>query len=383
MQKKAGPQPRPESEVPNMKEIESLLIVDDEEINRAILGNLFEQEYRIIEARNGLEALAILQRQEPVSAILLDVIMPEMDGMTLLRELHRMGLPKQTPVFLITSDTADTTMQEAYSLGVMDIIFKPIISYIVHRRVNSVVELFRARKKLSATVQQQRDKLLLQTQQLASLSMGMVEALATAIEFRSDESGQHVRRIRDITCHLLRHTALGDGFSEEEINLIGVGAVTHDVGKISIPDAILHKPGRLTRDEFEIIKTHTVRGAELLSQIPQMREHAAYQYAYDIALHHHERWDGHGYPDGLAGASVPIWTQIVALADVYDALISKRCYKDALGADEAVRMILDGECGAFNPALLDAFIQEETVLRRLYLPAGSPPHPTSRSTFHD
>lgn len=365
-----------------MKEVETLLIVDDEEINRAILGNLFDQEYRIIEACNGREALTILQRKEPVSAILLDVIMPEMDGMTLLRKLHRMGLPKRIPVFLITADTADATMQEAYSLGVMDIIFKPIISYIVHRRVNSVVELFRARRKLSATVQQQRDKLLLQTQQLASLSMGMVEALATAIEFRSDESGQHVRRIRDITCHLLSHTSLGSGFSEAQIDLIGVGAITHDVGKISIPDAILHKPGRLTREEFEIIKTHTVRGAELLSKIPQMREHAAYQYAYDIALHHHERWDGRGYPEGLAGDSVPIWTQIVALADVYDALINKRCYKDPLAADEAVRMILDGECGVFNPALLEAFTQEEPALRRFYLPELAP-SPTARSVFHD
>lgn len=355
-----------------MNETEPLLIVDDEEINRAILGNLFDQEYPILEAADGQEALDILHRHNNhVSAVLLDIIMPRMNGLEMLRLLHQKGLTNRFPVFLITSETADETMRSAYEMGVMDIIIKPITPYVVHRRVNSIVELYRARRQLGATVAQQRDQLLLQTQQLASLSMGMVESLATAIEFRSDESGQHVRRIRDITCHLLRHTALGEGFSENEIRLIGVGAITHDVGKISIPDAILHKRGRLSPEEFEIIKSHTVKGAELLAQIPQMRQHEAYRYAYDIALHHHERWDGRGYPDGLVGDAVPIWTQIVALADVYDALVSKRCYKDPYSAQKAVEMILDGSCGTFNPALLDAFLQEESTLRKLYEPVMS------------
>lgn len=350
-----------------MNEVESLLIVDDEEINRAILANLFDKEYHILEAADGREALDILEQQDDrVSAVLLDVIMPRMDGMAVLRELHDTGRIEHLPVFLITADSADSTMRQAYDLGVMDIILKPVVPYIVHRRVNSVVELFRARRRLGATVQRQRDQLLQQTQQLAALSMGMVEALATAIEFRSDESGQHVRRIRDITCHLLRHTELGRGFSDEEIQLIGVGAITHDVGKISIPDAILHKRGRLSPEEFRIIQSHTVKGAELLAQIPQMRRHEAYRYAYDIALHHHERWDGRGYPDGLVGDAVPIWTQIVALADVYDALVSKRCYKDAMTADAAVEEIRSGGCGAFNPALLKAFYQVEPDLRLLY-----------------
>ena len=352
-----------------MKDPESLLIVDDEEINRAILANLFQTEYRILEASNGREALAVLhQQQDMVGAVLLDVIMPEMDGIEVLRRLHEDGLTQRFPVFLITADSADTTMREAYRLGVMDIILKPVVPYIVQRRVNSIMELYRARRQLGATVAQQRDQLLVQAQQLAAMGMGMVEALATAIEFRSDESGQHVRRIRDITCHLLRHTALGAGFSDSEIQLIGVGAITHDVGKISIPDAILHKRGRLTPEEFTIIQSHTVNGAKLLAQIPQMRRHEAYRYAYDIALHHHERWDGRGYPDGLVGDATPIWTQIVALADVYDALVSPRCYKAPLPADEAMQMILDGSCGAFNPALLEAFTHCEPDLRLLYQP---------------
>lgn len=349
---------------------ETILIIDDEEINRAILTNIFEPAYNILEAKDGQEGLELIRREETrLSAVLLDVVMPRLNGLELLRQLSAQGLPERIPVFLITADGGSTTMREAYELGVMDVIFKPVVPYVVRRRVDSVVELFRARHRLSAEVERQRDQLLVQTRQLAEMGMGMVEALSTAIEFRSDESGEHVRRIRDITCYLLGETPLGQGLTGEQIQLIGVGAITHDVGKISIPDAILNKPGRLTPEEYEQMKTHTVKGAELLSRIPQMREHSAYAYAYDIALHHHERWDGSGYPDHLAGDQIPIWTQVVSLADVYDALVSKRCYKDSLTAETAVEMILNGQCGAFNPRLLECFRQAEPVLRLFYQPA--------------
>ena len=349
---------------------ETILIMDDEEINRAILSNIFSREYDILEAEDGQSGLSILHRsQDTIRAVLLDVIMPRLNGIEVLRQLHQQGLTEKIPVFLITADMGSATMREAYELGVMDVIFKPVVPYVVRKRVNSIMELFRARHKLSAQVERQRDQLLLQAQQLAEMGMGMVEALSTAIEFRSDESGTHVRRIHDITCHLLRSTPLGAGLSETQIRLIGIGAITHDVGKISIPDAVLNKPGRLTPEEYELMKTHTVKGAELLSKIPQMREHSAYHYAYDIALHHHERWDGNGYPHHLKGNETPIWTQIVSLADVYDALVSKRCYKEALAADVAVKMILDGQCGVFNPKLLECFRKAEPVLRSFYLPA--------------
>ena len=348
---------------------ETILLVDDEEINRVLLSNIFEAEYNIVEAEDGLAGLSVIQDGfRPLSAVLLDVVMPRMDGLQVLRQLNRQGYTEKVPVFLITADVGSSTIREAYELGVMDVIFKPVVPYIVRRRVNSVVELFRARRILGAEVERQRDQLLLQAQQLAEMGMGMVEALSTAIEFRSDESGAHVRRIHDITCYLLRNTPLGEGLSEEQIKLIGVAAITHDVGKISIPDAILNKKGRLTPEEYELMKTHTTKGAELLSQIPQMRQHLAYQYAYDIALHHHERWDGGGYPDGLVGDETPIWTQIVSLADVYDALVSKRCYKEALSTERAMEMILGGACGVFNPRLLECFQQVEPVLRVFYQP---------------
>ena len=342
----------------------TLLIVDDETINQAILSNIFQSEYQIIKAEDGVAGLAAIEKYaQSLSAVLLDVIMPRMNGLEVLRRLHQLDLLRTIPVFLITVDMDSTTMRESYELGVMDVIFKPVVPYMVRRRVNSVVELFQARRKLGAEVERQRDQLLIQAQQLAEMGMGMVEALSTAIEFRSDESGEHVRRIHDITCHLLRHTPLGEGISEDQIQLIGIGAMTHDVGKISIPDAVLNKRGRLTAQEYELMKTHTVKGAELLSRIPQMREHSAYQYAYDIALHHHERWDGGGYPDKLKGDAIPIAAQVVALADVYDALTSDRCYKPAYDHDTALRMILNGECGAFNPLLLQCLTDIQDDLK--------------------
>lgn len=348
---------------------ETILIVDDEEVNRAILSNLFCTQYTILEAADGLEGLSVIEScGDSLRAILLDVVMPRMDGIQVLRKLHASGLTSRVPVFLITAEAGGSTMREAYELGVMDVISKPVVPFLVIRRVNSVVELFRARRLLGAEVERQRDQLLLQAEQMAELSMGMVEALSTAIEFRSDESGEHVRRLHDITCCLLRHTPLGEGIPEDQIRLIGIGAITHDVGKISIPDAVLNKRGRLTPEEFELMKTHTVKGAELLSKIPQMREHSAYSYAYDIALHHHERWDGRGYPDGLVGDEIPIWTQIVSLADVYDALVSRRCYKEAFSPGVAMDMILSGQCGVFNPRLLECFRQVEHELRSLYRP---------------
>ncbi len=348
------------------EEKNALLIVDDEELNRAILANIFQTDYDILEAEDGQQALELIKgTSRPLSAILLDVVMPRLDGIQLLRILNERKLTSVVPVFLITADLGDDTMQKAYDLGVMDVIAKPVVPFVVRRRVQSVVELFAARRLLGAEVERQRDQLLFQAEQLAEMSMGMVEALSTAIEFSSDESGEHVRRIHDITCMLLGETPLGDGLSDSEIRLIGMGAVTHDVGKISIPDAILNKKGRLTPDEYELMKTHTTQGAQLLSHIPQMRE-PAYRYAYDIALHHHERWDGGGYPEGLKGDEISMWTQVVSLIDVYDALVSERCYKKPIPFDRATEMILDGECGVFNPRMLEYFRKAEPWMRQLY-----------------
>lgn len=347
----------------------TLLIVDDDAVNRGILENLFSAYYTVDEAENGRDGLdKIVAKPEQYCAVLLDVIMPELDGLEVLRRLHAAAVTDLIPVFLITAEASSATMKEAYQLGVMDVISKPVVPYMVLRRVNSVVELFQARKRLRTQVELQQSELLQRAQRIIDLNQGMIKALSTAIEFRSGESGEHVQRIHDITKFLLTHTELGQDLDQEAIDNIALAAIMHDVGKIAIPDAILNKPGKLTPKEFEIMKTHTVQGAELLHKIPQLRENQVYQYAYDIARHHHERWDGQGYPDGLKGDEISIWAQIVSLADVYDALRCKRVYKDAFARETVLDMIRSGQCGTFQPRLLDCFFAVEPQLTLLYQP---------------
>ncbi len=345
-----------------------VLIIDDDYFNREILSNIFSPYHDIIEAENGRIGLEKIEKYgERISAIFLDVIMPELDGIEVLKILEEQGIPKAIPIFLITAYADNEVLKTAYTLGVMDVINKPVLPFVTLRRVESVIELYNARKNLSNTVQGQRHELYEKANQIAELNRGMLEALSTAIEFRDGESGEHVRRIHDITEYLLLNTPLGNGLERDEVDNIAIAAVMHDVGKIAISDTILNKPGRLTSDEFEIMKTHTLQGAKLLENIPQLHDNGAYKYAYDIARHHHERWDGRGYPDGLKGEEITVWAQIVSLADVYDALTSKRVYKDAYAPEKALEMICNGECGVFNPELLKYFVEAEPEIRKLYI----------------
>lgn len=351
----------------NSKATELLLIIDDDGFNREILSNIFSPHYSIEEAENGRKGLEkIHELGDRISAIFLDVIMPELGGIDLLKILEKEHITQKIPIFLITAYADNEVLKAAYGLGVMDVINKPVVPFVTLKRVQSVVELFRSRKTLSSIVMGQQHELYERAQKISDLNRGMLEALSAAIEFRNGESGEHVRRIHDITKYLLENTPLGEGLDEETVDNIALGAVMHDVGKIAIPDSILGKPGSLTHEEFEIMKTHAEQGAKLLENIPQLRDNGAYQYAYDIALHHHERWDGNGYPDGLKGNEITVWAQIVSLADVYDALISKRCYKKAYTPEEAMKMIKNGDCGVFNPQMLEYFIEAEPEIRKLY-----------------
>lgn len=332
----------------------SILVVDDMDLNRAILCEIFQNDYHMIEAENGREALNLIRgRENELAAVLLDIVMPVMDGFAALEQMYQSGFTKKVPVFLITAENTEEATIKGYEMGVMDVIGKPFVSHIVKRRIESVIELFHIRNKLNKKVDMQEKELDEKRKELESLNRALIETLATAIEFRDCESGDHVRRIYDFTLFFLNRMEFSRDMDPVQKEEIATAAILHDVGKIAIPDSILNKPGRLTNEEFEIMKSHTVQGCELLERIPEITHHPIYKYAYDICRHHHERWDGRGYPDGLAGEEISPWSQIVALADVYDALTTDRVYKKAYTHEESLQMILNGECGQFNPKLMD------------------------------
>lgn len=336
-----------------MMEDQTILIVDDVEINRMILAEIFKNDYQIMEAENGAQAIKIINSGNHIAAVLLDLLMPEMNGMEVLREMNRNGRIKNTPVFLITAADSKEMLLEGYNLGAIDVITKPFMANFLKCRVDNVIELYRHRNHLEQVVREQVER-------LNKVNQSMVETLATVIEFRDSESGEHVKRICGLTRILM--TKVSQMYPEyylpkEEIDKIVTSSVLHDVGKISIPDSILNKPGRLTKEEFEIMKQHTVKSCEILQKIPDLLDESVYNYSYDICRHHHERWDGRGYPDGLSGDDITIWSQVVSVVDVYDALTSERVYKKAFSHEKAVEMINNGDCGAFNPKVLKAFEQ--------------------------
>lgn len=362
----------------------TMLIVDDDEGNLDLLTAIFEDKHTILTAENGKEGLEkLMAHKDDVCAILLDVQMPVMDGLEMLAELAKGDIQTKIPVFLITGETDYKVINHAYELGVMDVISKPILPTIVEKRVHSVMELYAARNYFQEMVAEKTEELreknveLEKVNQRLTISLdtenqlnqrllialanekeynqGMIEALATATEFKSGESGDHVRRIYDITKLFLTRSPLKENYEEEEITQICNASILHDVGKISVPDEVLNKKGRLDDKEFAIMKLHSENGERLLTQIPQLRKLPFYQYACSIARHHHERWDGRGYPDGLKGDEIPMCAQIVSIADVYDALVSPRVYKPPFSHEHTMEMILGGQCGVFNPRLLDYF----------------------------
>lgn len=347
---------------------DTILIVDDQEMNRAILSHIFEKRYQIKEAENGKKALEyIKENKDKIIAILLDIIMPEMDGIELLERLKEEELENNIPIFLITADTSQEKMREGYELGVSDIIEKPFVPYFLEKRINSIIELYKTKERLKNIVEHQAEIIEEKIKDIKTLSNTMLETLALAIEFRSGETGQHVQNIRRLTLKLLKKLREEKyeecvTLTDEDIENIADASVLHDIGKIAIPDAILNKPGRFTSEEFEIMKAHSAKGGEIIERIPDREKRPIFKYAYDICRHHHERWNGKGYPDGLVGKENKIWAQVVALADVYDALISKRCYKDSFDRQKAVDMIINGECGEFNPELIRVFAEIEKEL---------------------
>ena len=328
----------------------TILVVDDVDINREILCEMFH-EYNTMQAANGKEAVDIIAANlDMISVVLLDVVMPVMSGVEVLEEMKKQKWIDSIPVLLITGEATTQIERKAYRLGASDIIKKPFDAFIVKQRTMNVIELYYNKRHLEEMVALQTKVLRKQAEELQSINDRIIDVMSSVVEFRNMESGDHVKRVKTFTNILAKYVAQEypeyhlDNYA---INMITSAAALHDVGKIVIPDAILLKPGRLTDEEFEVMKSHTTRGCEV-----DIQQGEYGKVSYEICRHHHERYDGRGYPDHLEGENIPISAQIVSVADVYDALVNERCYKAAFTTEEAYRMITNGECGTFSPKLM-------------------------------
>ena len=337
-----------------------ILLVDDSAMSRMILKEILGGDYSILEAENGQECLEKMQAEAGnIALVLLDINMPVMDGFEVLKAMNVNHTIEDIPVIMISSDDSDAAIRRSYELGASDYVTRPFDARIVYRRVTNTIKLYAKQRRL---VQMVSDQIRARENNTDML----VGVLSHIVEFRNGESGAHVRHIRIIT-ELLLHRLLEISsqypITAEQQDNIPLASALHDIGKIGIDEKILNKPGRLTPEEFEVVKTHSMLGAEMLHQLEDFNEQPLLQTAYEITRWHHERWDGRGYPDGLKGDAIPISAQLVALADVYDALTSERCYKKAFSHEKAVQMILNGECGAFNPLLLQCLTDVQTDLK--------------------
>ena len=337
---------------------QQILIVDDEEINRVILGGVFQDEYDIIEASNGEEATLQIEKNHDIALICLDIVMPVMNGFGVLEYMKEHGLIEKIPVMLITSETVLDSEEQAYSYGIADVMHKPFYPHIVKRRASNIIELYQNKHNMEVRLKEQEEEIRAQEKKIRENNEFMIDALSSVVEFRSLETGEHIRRIKYFTRILLKYLMKyypQYGLTQQQVDEIARASALHDIGKIGIPDAILLKPGKLTTEEFEIMKTHTTIGCDILKKFTENQTDEFYRYCYEICRHHHERWDGNGYPDHLAGEEIPISAQIVAIADVYDALVSPRVYKGPYANNIAYDMIMNGECGQFSPDVLECF----------------------------
>ena len=342
---------------------QKILIADDSEMNRELLAAILEEEYDIIQVNDGVQAVDCLQRQaEEISLLLLDIVMPHMDGFEVLSYMNKEHWIDSIPVVIISSENSPIYIKRGYDLGATDFIEKPFDANMVLRRSANAILLGAKQRRMTSIVSNQ----IYEREKSSKL---MINILSHIVEFRNGESGLHVLHIQTITEMLLRQLVQKENnryaLSKEQIRMITTASALHDIGKISIPDEILNKPGRLTAEEFAVIKGHSMAGANMLSELPlDQKEEPLVKTAYEICRWHHERYDGGGYPDGLKGEEIPVSAQVVALADVYDALTSERCYKDAYSHEKAIEMILAGQCGAFNPLMLECLLDISSSLKK-------------------
>ncbi len=360
---------------------DTVLIFEDNAIDRAILTELFQADYKILEAENGKNGLALLNSHyQSIAIVLLDYLMPVMDGFAVLERLKDKNILNKIPFIMITGEDSSEVEKKGYEYGIVSYVKKPYQPEVVKQVVSNAIGWFQYKMELEVVVRKQNESirkqngiLVQQAKKLKHLNEILIDSLSNIVEFRNLESKQHIKRIREFTLCLgksMMKLYPECGLTPEQLDQIGWASSLHDIGKIAIPDNIILKPGKLTDDEFELIKSHTTKGAEIILHSVRLNDKAIFDYAYDIARHHHEKYDGKGYPDGLKGDEISIAAQLVSLADVYDALVSKRVYKAAYEPDKAYQMIMGGHSGAFSPQLLKAFeevrAEFESILAQYY-----------------
>lgn len=348
-----------------MSDTLQILIVDDSEINRSILREMFISDYNILEAENGNDAIKLIEaNHDSLSVILLDLVMPGLNGLDVLSFMNTQSYIKRIPVILITGQATEADEEKAYMLGVSDVIYKPFSRRIVLRRAKNIIDLFTEKKRIQQKLKERTAALIESQKKLMSQNEFLVNALSSVVEFRNLESGEHIQRVSEFTGIMTKYLRAYHpeyGLSEEDAQYIVHASALHDLGKIAIPDNILLKPGKLTNEEFEVIKLHPVYGCQLLERFKQ-DNNKFYTYCYQICRHHHERYDGSGYPDRLKGKEIPLSAQIISVVDVFDALISRRCYKQSYDMDRAFEMINNGECGQFSPDIIECFNRAKAEL---------------------
>ncbi len=346
----------------------AILIVDDVEIDRGILCEIFS-EYTTLEATDGRGAIEIIEADpDRISVVLLDVVMPVMNGLEVISEMRNRGWLSRIPVILISGEVTLAAERKAYEMGAIDVIHKPCDGIVIKQRTQNIMDLYYNKRHLEEMVELQTGVLRKQATELQSMNNRIIDTMSNVVEFRNLESGDHVKRVKKFTRILAEQVKMlypEYHLDEEAVDVITAAAAMHDVGKIAISDAILLKPGKLTEQEFEVMKTHTTRGCEIIAMLEDIQEGEYGRASYDICRYHHERYDGKGYPEGLKGEEIPIAAQIVSVADVYDALVSDRCYKKAYTPAEAYNMIMRGECGVFSPKILECLARAREAFERV------------------
>ena len=335
-----------------------VLIVDDAAINREVLAEILQNEYNIVQADGGASGMEIIKEYgTELSAVLLDLMMPVVNGFDVLRFMNENGYIEDIPVIVISGDESESSVRSAYEYGIADYINRPFDAKVVYKRVSNTINLYSKQRRLLSTVSEE----ILENEKNSRILVNIFSQLVQSHNGRGEVDG-HVTNVNVLTelfLNTLVHKTDKYDLTNKDISLISTVASLHDIGKLRVDDALLNKPGKLTKEEFDEVKKHTIYGYEMIKNITEYEDEPLVKYALEICRWHHEKYDGKGYPDGLVGDQIPIAAQVASIADVYDALTSERPYKAAYSPKQAIKMILNNECGVFNPLLIECLKELE------------------------